>query len=59
MTGVQTCALPIFTEMLKDKNGLRNASDQALNAKFIAAVKERATFDNKTVSFEEFNKFFQ
>lgn len=47
------------TEMLKDKNGLRNASDQALNAKFIAAVKERATFDNKTVSFEEFNKFFQ
>jgi trigger factor len=47
------------TEMLKDKNGLRNASDQALNAKFIASVKERATFDNKTVSFEEFNKFFQ
>ncbi len=47
------------TEMLKDKNGLRNASDQALNAKFIATVKERATFDNKTVSFEEFNKFFQ
>ena len=47
------------TEMLKDKNGLRNASDQALNAKFIAAVKERATLENKTVSFEEFNKFFQ
>ena len=49
----------ILQEMLKDKNGLRNASDQALNAKFIAAVKERATFDNKTVSFEECNKFFQ
>lgn len=46
-------------EMLKDKNGLRNAADQAANAKFIAVVKEKVTLENKTISFEEFNKFFK
>lgn len=46
-------------EMLKDKNGLRNAADQAANNKFIAVVKEKVTIENKNISFEEFNKFFE
>ena len=46
-------------EMLKDKNGARNAAERAGENKVIAIIKENISIENKTVSFDEFNKFFE
>ena len=46
-------------EMLKDQNGARNAAERASENKVIAIIKEKISIDNKTVSFDEFNKFFE
>lgn len=46
-------------EMLKDKNGARNAAERAGENKVVAIIKEKVSIDNKTVSFDEFNKFFE
>ncbi|MBP5259156.1 MAG: trigger factor [Paludibacteraceae bacterium] len=45
--------------MIKDKEGIRQATDRALEDKVVAALKEKITLDNAEVSFEEFNKLFE
>lgn len=46
-------------EMLNDENGARNAVERANENKVIAIIKEKVSIENKTVSFDEFNKFFE
>jgi trigger factor len=46
-------------EMMKDENGARNAVERASENKVIAIIKEKVSIENKTVSFDEFNKFFE
>ncbi|MEE1183601.1 MAG: trigger factor, partial [Paludibacteraceae bacterium] len=46
-------------EMLKDQNGARNAAERASENKVVAIIKEKVSIDSKTVSFDEFNKFFE
>lgn len=46
-------------EMLKDQNGARNAAERASENKVVAIIKEKVSIENKTVSFNEFNKFFE
>jgi trigger factor len=46
-------------EMLKDQNGARNAAERASENKVVAIIKEKVSIENKTVSFDEFNKFFE
>ena len=46
-------------QMLKDENGARNAAERASENKVIAIIKEKVSIENKTVSFDEFNKFFE
>lgn len=46
-------------EMLSNKDGKKNATERAFENKVMDILKDKVTLDSKSVSFEEFNKFFQ
>ncbi|MCQ2350680.1 MAG: trigger factor [Paludibacteraceae bacterium] len=45
-------------EMLANKDGKKTATERAFENKVMDVLKEKVTISDKTVSFEEFNKFF-
>lgn len=45
--------------MLKDKEGLRQAADRALEDKVVELLKSMVTLKDSEVSLDEFNKFFE
>lgn len=46
-------------EMLKKKESVETLVNRAVESKLAAALKAKATLNNKTVSMEEFNKMFE
>lgn len=46
-------------EMLENKDGRKAATERAFENKVMEILKEKVTMTDKTVSFEDFNKFFQ
>jgi len=46
-------------EMLENKDGRKAATERAFENKVMEVLKEKVTTTEKSVSFEEFNKFFQ
>ena len=46
-------------EMLKKKESLDGLVNRVVETKLAAALKGKVTFENKTVSMEEFNKMFE
>ncbi len=46
-------------EMLENKDGRKAATERAFENKVMEILKEKVTVTDKTVSFEDFNKFFQ
>ncbi len=45
-------------DMLKDKKTLNNIVERAIEEKLIGLLKDMSTLEKKTVTMEEFNKFF-
>ena len=46
-------------EMLGNKDGRKNATERAFENKVMDILKEKVTLESKSISFDEFNKFFQ
>ena len=46
-------------EMLKDRNQMNAFVDRSVNAKLAAALKEVVKLEHKSISFEDFAKFFE
>lgn len=46
-------------EMLQNKNGMRDAADRAAQSKVTNILKNKVSLENKEISFEDFNKFFE
>ena len=46
-------------EMLKDRNQMNAFVDRSVNTKLAAALKEVVKLEHKSISFEDFAKFFE
>ena len=60
MTNVPESLLENYAkEMLKKEETVNSLINRAIESKVTATVKERVTLNHKSITFEEFNKFFQ